>query len=725
MPDSFNPFHHWLGLSPKIKNPHHFQLLGVSPKLADQKQIEAAVEAGVRRNAEMLAKVPPGKHDALLKQMKQRIALARKTLLNPKLRADYVNELKAKIKAQQEGKTSGSQNQGTAPKQDAAPPPSAPPTVTPPAAVTPSTAETPIEPPETPLAQPATSISSVPAAIPLAVPIQPDSEDGATVAVPVAAAIPTQSDQSADDSPFGNVQIDAKRGRKRKRSALGNVIAVIMVVAAGVGAFLVYQNFESLMRLGGINPDVSIGPGINNEDEPEKQNPDDDSSNDDETILDPGQDDATPGKKPSKLPTFDLDSLPELTESDLADVMDGAGNKPKQKDPDGDMSDQGVSQNNDPPEMVNDDVDPDADKTPVQLDASQIAELRKDLQRARRSMFRRDEESATNALQSAQQLLDDTIAPESEVVAADQRPLARLVGDTEEALRLLDGFWEQVVNSCQNIPGGQEITIGQQVVGFLEADQEKFTVRNSGTNITYEYSFCPPGLAMKLAIQGAIPDIPTWSKQLAAFYAVNQVDGIDHAEKIDELLKIAEDAGHDCDGIRRFAIFDFGNMGLPDSKVDPPEEGELDQAVAEFREESSYKEIKKLTPGMAGLYSEFLLQIDSPNFKQHVAFLDEARKLAIYGGEAFKMEDAVLEMGIYANIDVGELMLSSYTELAKGKNTPEQTRQMMEGAIPFLKSSLAQSLDAKPRGQLAKRLLKIAKANNMLDSVRRLNQLDR
>jgi uncharacterized membrane protein len=293
-----------------------------------------------------------------------------------------------------------------------------------------------------------------------------------------------------------------------------------------------------------------------------------------------------------------------------------------------------------------------------------------------------------------------------------------------EILDLLEGFWRQVANSSQSIRGGQEIAVGEQIVGFLEATDEEVTVRNAGSNITYQYYFCPPGLAVELALKGAIPDIPEWSKQLAVFYAINQVDGVDHSDKIDELLDIAEEAGHDCDGIRHFAEFEFGKLGKPASKIELPDKNELDEAVAEFRAESSYENIRKLTQGMAGMYSEFLMQIDSPNFQQHVAFLEEARKLAIAGGEASKVEDAILEMDVYAKIDAADLLCESFIEIAKGKLTELQARDLVERAIAFLKSNFGKSADARDRKTLATSLLKIANANQMLDVIRRLNQLD-
>lgn len=729
MPETFNPFQKWLGLSPQVKNPHHFQLLGVSTKLRKQKEIEEAVEAGARRQLELLAKVAPGEHDALLAQLKQRIALARKILIDPTSRAAYVAKLKAQIRARETSMTTQG-GTGPGPVMPVAPPSKAPS----PEAKNRSTG--------TPrdggrVRNPASSVGPVPGpveskpAIPLAVPLTPGrtTETSNTATPLIASAIPArpvQSSASAGDDPVEELKIDPKRVRKRKRSALGTVIAVVMLVMAGVGGFLIYQNFDSILKLGGVNPDAPLAPGlVTDKNEPNELQPNDDAPLENETgVAELDKSSATPANQPEEtvrpLPEFDLNKLPELTESDVAKVRDSNDVQPDDVPSDDEMPDiDGMADGRDGESEMKEV----SGQTIVRFDESELAEIRRDLQRARRSLFRREKNHARNAIDNAQDILDRVVTSEEFVIAPEQKPVARLIADTSEILDLIDGFWRQVVASSKSIPGGQEIRIGEQVVGFLEGDDDQVTVRNSGTNITYEYYFCPPGLATSLALQGAIADIPIWSKQLAAFYAVNAVDGIDHRQKIDELLKVAEDAGHDCSGIRHFADFQFGQIGKPEIPVLPPNGETVDEAVAAFRAESNYDDPEKLEPGMAGLHAEFLLQLGSPNFDQQVALLEEARRLAIQGGEASKLEDAILEMEIYAQIDAPDLMCKSLIELTKGKLIPEQRRPFMERSIAFLNSSNGQMADARDRKSLVSRLKKIAQSERMLDATRRLNQI--
>ncbi len=86
---SFNPYHAWLGLKPQIKNPHHFQLLGLPSSVSDPREIRRAALARL----ELLNQVDPGEHASLLDALRKKIALASKVLSNPESRVTYTRKL--------------------------------------------------------------------------------------------------------------------------------------------------------------------------------------------------------------------------------------------------------------------------------------------------------------------------------------------------------------------------------------------------------------------------------------------------------------------------------------------------------------------------------------------------------------------------------------------------------------------------------------------------------
>ena len=64
------PYHKWLGLDSKIKNPHHFQLLGVSSKVEDADAYRLQVLAAAQTKLEMLDRVRGTEHEKLVGQLR-------------------------------------------------------------------------------------------------------------------------------------------------------------------------------------------------------------------------------------------------------------------------------------------------------------------------------------------------------------------------------------------------------------------------------------------------------------------------------------------------------------------------------------------------------------------------------------------------------------------------------------------------------------------------------
>ncbi|MFK7769749.1 MAG: hypothetical protein AB8B55_21255 [Mariniblastus sp.] len=744
MAETFNPFHKWLGFKPNVKNPHHFQLLGVSTKLTDPAEIHKAVDAGVKRHLAVLAKVPPGKADVLVAKIKKRIAKARATLLDDSARVAYLEKLKSQIRVQQSG-VSSSKIQRTVPGQlpasspELRPPTSAaqvpPPTQMPSAPqassspIRPATPRVPDAPivniptPDVPSFEPPPATPNIPSAIPMAVPL---SQAPQGIAQPVAVPQPEQAFD--EDGMPTKVKINKNAVRRRPRFKYAAPLAAgFLFLTTGIGGYLIYSNLDKILAMAGIDPDVPPAPGI--VDTKKRDKPDDDSENDIPGINNSGND-SDDEVKP--LPKIDLAGIPEIKVDEVMNheaTLAATGRKPRSKPPtNGDNMANVPPMRNKPATKVPIDPKP-VPKQPsknLKLDEGSMAKFRRHIHRARRSLFRRDKGVTLEELDESQAILNEAGSNLAYDFDPTQRPIAKLVAATEEVTNMIEGFWLQVISSCQTIPQGQEITIGNQRIAFIAATKEDFTIRKSGSNVTFKYHFCPPGLAVALASQGAIEDVPTWEKQLAAFYAVNQVLNVDYQTQVDKHMAIAEEAGHDGELIRHYADFDFDNFGKPESKIEMPSQKKVDEIAEVFRSESNYEKVRDLSPARAGELANLLFKIDSPNFEQHLVLLDEARRLSIRAGDAFMVEDAVIEMGIYADIDQPNLTCESFLELAKSKNLSRvQVRALLETSIPFLRSKESEMAKPKSIKSLFSRLVQVADKNDMSDSASRLAQLAR
>ena len=343
----------------------------------------------------------------------------------------------------------------------------------------------------------------------------------------------------------------------------------------------------------------------------------------------------------------------------------------------------------------------------------------------RRSLLRRDTTTAAKEIQLTDELFAELLEDKF-AIASEQQELPELLVALEETSKLLEGFWVQVANSCCKIPGGQEIKVGQQILGFVEADSQQVILRNAGSNVVYQYGYLPPGLAVVLGNQGAVEDIPTWRMQQAAFYSLYVDQNSKYQEQVDQFLTLAELDGHDGTAVRRFEDFswEIESVGVPESRFDLLEQEEFATAIEKFRELHGYDEPNQLPPKQADELAELLIAIEPANDKQRLAYLVEAQKLGIRSGNAFLVEDVVLELGVWAKVDTSRRLVTSFIELGKRKLDEVEARRLVETAIPLLKSPAIKSVNQQKKNRLIKRLSQIAEENEFVDSSRRLSQIE-
>jgi len=93
MSGSFDPYHKWLGISPKDQPPHHYRLLAIDLFESDPDVISSAAD---QRMGHVRA-FQTGKHSALSQQILNEIASARVCLLSPEKKAEYDRRLREQL----------------------------------------------------------------------------------------------------------------------------------------------------------------------------------------------------------------------------------------------------------------------------------------------------------------------------------------------------------------------------------------------------------------------------------------------------------------------------------------------------------------------------------------------------------------------------------------------------------------------------------------------------
>jgi len=418
MSDKFNPFAAWLGLDKGDYLPNHFQLFGVKPISDDPIGFRKTVHSKAKK---MLAKLEGmseeeiGEHAKLHVRVRKHVVKAHATLMDDKLRATYIKQLREKVRQKKAG-----QPLATPPPQKttSSPPPKK---KSQPAILQPSTSEV--------LSQPHTSeiikgsasgIDATDLALPMAIPLKKET----------VVAADSESD-GPDFSGLANEEISIKPGRvRRKKSwlipALGAVMAVFGVAVIG---YLV-MNFPNRL-------DELIG----------KKDPDPQPAvvNDTETEVDPA---AKPESSAEELRNSvenaanSGDAVPELKDPGNINVdMDGGNGSAAKSDP--------------PP------AEPETEMlSPVTLSGPQLQSIRYTLKRAHRAMRR-------GQLSRAAGLLDATQSQIGGMLQGEQVVLKKRLDDSRNFLELVQGFWKQVKSSTMKITAGELKMDSGQIIGFV------------------------------------------------------------------------------------------------------------------------------------------------------------------------------------------------------------------------------------------------------------------
>ncbi len=92
MPDRFDPYHRWLGISPKDQPPTHYRLLGIDEYENDPDVIEHAAD----QRMVYVRTFQTGEHSVLSQKLLNEIGAARVCLLDPAKKAQYDQSLRSK-----------------------------------------------------------------------------------------------------------------------------------------------------------------------------------------------------------------------------------------------------------------------------------------------------------------------------------------------------------------------------------------------------------------------------------------------------------------------------------------------------------------------------------------------------------------------------------------------------------------------------------------------------
>lgn len=735
-----------------MESPNHFELLGVDPTLTNDLDVEEAVNAGVKRCVKLLSRVPPNQHRELQVEVRHRLKIARDTLLDPFARKAYLESLKNTQNAPGKFGTKPSPRQKSSPQSDLVAPQRRSPKTTgepakqatapnkprqndllPPGA---SPRQTVVESPKrrgakAPPSKPSQANVPPPIAnksIPVASAIA-DSDELASI--PVAQTLEAEPQEDAPPTPIPASPVPAqsvsppvsiKNRIRRRRSSLAETLSKVAMIAMLLGGcYLIYANFESLRKLadGALQPTIDENPSDTPPPNPSPSRTNPSDKDVDESI--PGNQGNRQPPAPMPSPDSETDTDPESPPSDPdANSPELNPNNPNE-----------VAQTTPPnrPEeatSANSNSNSTDETRPVELPPAQLRHLDRQFHGAWRSLFTRDSKTFATRLLACKTILGDGNPSQPLSLVRRQQSVAKSVKSLEDIAKYYQKFWDRVNKSSNAIVGNRVIEVGEQMLGFVEADDRGVLLRNEGINIRYDFVFLPSGLAVALVESGDIDNTALWNLELATVYAIHRETPFSYSAKINECLSSAEAGGYDVQFVHDFLDAQFEFLGPVDDKKEYQQviKG-TSPSIESFRKSSDYVSVDRLPQSRLNPIANDLWNLATESTEDEILVMHELLEVSIQAGDVLRADDAINQLSRVATCDEAALRCRVYRELGKNIGTDFQSRMLVESGIRVLLSIKSSSKKIKDADRLFLELQQVAKRFRWMDVVRRLDQLNR
>jgi hypothetical protein len=116
MPNTFDPYHTWLGIRPEEQPPNHYRLLGLQPFEDNPDTVEHAADQRMAH----LRTLQSGKHSIECQKLLNEVATAKLCLLNPEKKATYDQRLRPRLQASATGSAAAAAPGGIPPESELA-----------------------------------------------------------------------------------------------------------------------------------------------------------------------------------------------------------------------------------------------------------------------------------------------------------------------------------------------------------------------------------------------------------------------------------------------------------------------------------------------------------------------------------------------------------------------------------------------------------------------------
>jgi hypothetical protein len=280
----------------------------------------------------------------------------------------------------------------------------------------------------------------------------------------------------------------------------------------------------------------------------------------------------------------------------------------------------------------------------------------------------RDSETAKKRLQLAKGVLTS---------ASEQAQLTAL----EEVVGHLDRYWKQLVQSSARMRTG-EIKWGDESAGFIESTDQYVLVKLKGIGLKVLWEYVRPDIAVQLAEQGPIADIPAWRLAKASALMLDTQTAREQEPLIRQWLDESAADGHEIANLEW--VLSQRVARSPGVLKMPAPSGELlESAKRSLREVLPEKNIAANNVAGRKAVIDQLLAEAARQADPAVKFvaLERARDHAIRLVDIPLCRELLESLATAFEIDVESKMLDSVSEMAAFVQTEVQAERVCEAIL--------------------------------------------
>lgn len=251
----------------------------------------------------------------------------------------------------------------------------------------------------------------------------------------------------------------------------------------------------------------------------------------------------------------------------------------------------------------------------------------------------------------------------------------------EEAIERAERFWQQIIKSCAEIRSG-EIRFGDESAAFVESTDQFLILKLKGVIVRANWVFLPKDIAIGIAEQGSIADLPRWRLEKVTALLFDASDAAKNEPAIRDWLSQSAEDGHNTVALEWLLDRRLSDRTLAKPPA-APQESELKPALKKLAEKMPQKQLAQNNLAGRNAAIQELLEFtrkETDPLLRYVA-LERLREHAIRKADLALCRQVLESQASLYNVDVDAAMLDAANQMIAYSQSELQAELVCEAIL--------------------------------------------